>query len=174
MNTATATTTPQPITDEEKARRRRARAYLKEEVKKASGLRATMICMAISHTRGKLHCRTYKLYDGGWRAGDYTKKKLQKLREDETFDWSHYDKYMSKFGPGLEEAERRNYANAVIQDLTDQADFLVKFLDEDDKRAAKLPEYKEAGRTIYSWMEPRFEPKLRMIMRQITDSVKVS
>lgn len=168
------TMTAPAITDTDRKRRRRYRTILKEAVKEASGLRATLLCMAISHARRTTHCRTYALYHGGWRKRQEALKKLGALRADETFSWDRYDVYMRRFDDNLTDAERLNFGAAVIQNLEDQADFLTEHLDADDTRAVRCAENRENGRPIYEFMRPRLEPELRTIIRYILDTVPLS
>jgi hypothetical protein len=163
-----------PITDTERQRRRRAHRILKEELTKATGLRATLICMAISHARRELHCRSYGLYHGGWRDYGAASKKMQSLKDDPTYDWTTYDRYLACFGEDHHAAEARNFGAAVITSLNDQAEFLVKYLDDDDRRAALLWKLEAEDREIYPWQRPRFEPQIRTIIRRIVDTVPVS
>jgi len=127
---ATATIQPQS-TPVPTISRQEARALLR------AAPRTTLICAIVSHARGKLHCRSYKLYSGGWRTsprpftGTVTAKMLR-----------CYGEYAAHFA-----------GKAAIDSLEDQAEFIRASI----KRMEDMARY---------W-KPALDERLRTIAKQI-------
>lgn len=147
-------------------RRRECYAILKQGLPGAYGLKATILCMAISHLRRHLHCQSYKLGHGGWRGGTDSRTKQQDLRTRNGFDTEHAQRYLTRVGYTYAEAE---YAAAVIENLDDQATFLRKQIEVDNQKTVKAKEAEDAGRKIYSWMRPTLTPRLRRVITDVLD-----
>ena len=92
------------------------RALIKQELKKGlCGDRATFLYTLISHMRGKIHMKTYKLYDGGWRT--QCSKLAAPTKEARP-------KMHRMFNGATEHILNHYYARAAITSLEDQARFL--------------------------------------------------
>lgn len=76
---------------------------------KIEGEYATLLFVLVSHMRGKLHMRSYKLYTGGWRG--WTAPKRPNAVISEKLRRSYHD-------------AQAFYERAVIETLEDQAEWL--------------------------------------------------
>lgn len=90
------------------------RNRLREEIREGNhaGVVQTMLCCLVSRMRGKMHMRSYKLYEGGWKAGASPLPSIdvtERMRQ-------HYGT----------EAERYMAAGEVV-DLDDQKKWIEKF-----------------------------------------------
>jgi len=109
------------------------RKLIKQELKKGlCGDRATFLYTLISHMRGKIHMKTYKLYLGGWRMQCPTLTAPTKEARP---------KMHRMFCGGSADLRNLNYkySRAAITSLEDQAAFLGSrrvWLDDNVLRAA--------------------------------------
>lgn len=152
------------IDETERERRREARERMKKAVKEASGYAATILCMMISHTRGKLHCTSYKKYHGGWRDYSAATKRVENMRKRGRLKMedSDFQTYRERLGPGCERRwAEQLFAASIIESLDDQADFLRKFLAEEEKRQQAFKRVTTEGRRKpYSWETPVLDEEL--------------
>lgn len=88
-----------------------------------AGEKATLLFTLISHMRGKLHMRSYKLYSTGWRG------------------WKH----PARPGAVLSEKLKRSYHNpqefyerAVIETLEDQAEWIRAYASAGDELVQRV------------------------------------
>lgn len=165
-------TTEQPIAEEtERQRRHEARERLKEAVKKENGYIATILCMAISHARGKLHCKSYRKYHGGWRTETATAAKRKALESSGGFDDEAFRLYARNLGSGCEDRWARYlYAKSIIESLDDQRDFLRAFIEEQDRLQELFKQVGQRGRRDpHSWERPILDADLHEICRRIAD-----
>jgi len=161
------------ITDEERTRRRAVRDRLKAEVKKPGtcGKRATVLCMMISHTRGKLHCRSYARYNGGWRIDPKLPEHIKRLHNAGRFEESDFRRYHKRLGSGCERRWAEElFTKAVIESWTDQREFLEQFLRTDRARVVSYKDTVAQGRTPYSWQTPYFDDELQSICEHIINN----
>jgi len=167
MMTDTAQTTVQ---DDDRDQRRAAYERLKAEVKKPNtGYRATVLCMMISHSRGKLHCRSYHRFHCGWRTDQAATAKVKELEAAGGFETEDYKRYAARLGSGCEERwSRWLWAKSIISSLDEQAEFLQKALKEDQERATKLKRVLAEGRRKpYPWEQPQLDDELRGICERV-------
>jgi hypothetical protein len=148
------------ITEDVWAQRRAVRDRLKAAVKQASGRKATVLCMMISHMRGKLHCQSYQKYHGGWRS--VAQQHVEAMRARNRFE--------ERLGPGQERKWTEYlFASSVIDTLDDQAAFLRKFLDEEAVQRRRYEEVTQNGRRKpYVWETPMFDEELCNICKEVS------
>jgi hypothetical protein len=114
-----ATTTAKAVPDEPKTWKedyQYLRRLIKQELKKGlCGDRATFLYTLLSHMRGRMHMKTYKLYLGGWRMQCPT---LTAPTKEER------PKFNRMFSGTSEHILNHIYSRAAIVSLEDQAAFL--------------------------------------------------
>jgi hypothetical protein len=132
--------------------RREARDLLKAANKQAAGPDATLLCAIISHARGKIHCRTYKLYSGGWRTS---------ARDMSVAQQRVTPKIQRSYGTYA----ARYLGRAEITSLVDQAEFIRWHLERAERKEAW--NIKWAAKKGEKAPEQLVDAKIRYIARRI-------
>lgn len=162
---------------EERGWRKAYYVRLREEVKKQADnpLAATVLCMMIAHTRGKLHCRSWQKYHGGWRTTWHDRRQpriwelVEEMRQNGRFEKEDFLYYEKRLGSGCERKWAEYlFASSVIDTLDDQADFLRRFLRREAKRAETQQQVLKKGRREpYSWEKPALDEEIHDICKHI-------